>query len=224
MTLDTIERTPENNLESSLSSSNLIVLYFIANGPKYGNQIIHLLKKRNYLEWLDIKFSAIYRSLHELEQHGLITSTHQKKPRQAKRRIYTITPYGQKIYQLQIYRCLSSPPRPKSLFDLGVSAMTTLERNQILEALHTYRDKLQQRWDYLHSIVQILENITVIRKREPNRLVGKTPVSQIPTQNLGVIHALFNRPYHILKAEIQWLDKFIHQIKTNPHFPQITSD
>ncbi|MFX1541287.1 MAG: PadR family transcriptional regulator [Promethearchaeota archaeon] len=215
------EVSTQNEPEEHLMPSYLTVLHFIANGPKYGYQIIQLLKKRNYREWLDIKDSAIYRSLHQLEKRGLITGKLQKRPSQTAQRVYTITKWGQKVYSTHIFKILSQPPPSRSLFGLGISALTVLERDQLLHALSTYRDQLYQRCKYLRNIVETLEKITTIRESEPNRLIGKTPVSQIPIKNLGVIHALFERPYSLLQAEIQWLDKFIQRIKVNPDFPEL---
>ncbi len=215
------ELNTENESEKPLTPSYLITLYFIANGPKYGYQIIQLLKKRNYREWLDIKDSAIYRSLHQLEKRGLISSEIKKRASQSAQRVYTITPLGQKVYSTQIFNILSQPSQSRSLFELGVSALTVLERDQLLKALSTHRNYLNQRCKYLQNIVETLEHITEIRESEPTRLIGKTPISNIPIKNIGVIHALFDRPYNLIQAEIQWLDKFIQQIEENPDFPEL---
>ena len=209
----------ETHRETPLPLSYLILLFFIANGPKYGYQIIQLLRTRNYREWLDLKDSAVYRSLHELEQRGLITSTKPRELAQGRRRVYSITSQGRRVFQQQIFQCLSNLPRPKGFFNLGLLAMTVLHRNQFLEALCTRQNQLEERCVYLHSIIDALEQIETIRFTTPNHLIGKTPVSKIPMNNYGTIYALFNRSLRILQSEKQWLDTFIQQIRKNLDFP-----
>ena len=64
--------TQPRSKQKLLPSTYLAVLTLIGGGAKYGYEINQILEEFGYREWVDIKFSSIYKALSELEKKGLV--------------------------------------------------------------------------------------------------------------------------------------------------------
>ena len=202
---------------SSLPTMYLAVLALVGSGAKYGYEIFKIMEDRNYASWVEIgetNKSSVYKSLSELQKRGLIEGKKSKKKLQPSKKTYKLTPKGRRVLKQEIMRCLSDPPRPKSLFDLGLSAMSLLSREEALKALKHHLDDIDKRLEFLYSNVEALKNLEEIRKNEPNRQVADMKARDVPEDaQLGIILALFERPYVRVKAERDWLEQLIKDIK-----------
>ncbi|MFW9890030.1 MAG: PadR family transcriptional regulator, partial [Candidatus Thorarchaeota archaeon] len=111
-----------------LPTTYLAVLSLIGAGAKYGYEINQILEQRGYRNWVDIKFSSVYKALKELEGKGLIKGQKSDAKMQPSKKTYSITRKGRKHLRNQIVSCLVDPPKANSLFDLGMSAIFQLTK------------------------------------------------------------------------------------------------
>lgn len=200
--------------EVFLPTTYLAVLTLIGGGAKYGYEIDMILEKRNYRNWVDIKQSSVYKALNELEKRGLVEGRKAKKALRPSKKIYSLTRKGERHLRDQIIRCLSKPPAPKSLFDLGMSAISLLTKEEALDALRSYIKELDSRLSFLGANVDAIENLKSIRESAPDRMVGDMKASDVPDNApLGIILALFKRPYVRVRCEREWLGELIRQIE-----------
>ncbi|MFX1538235.1 MAG: helix-turn-helix transcriptional regulator, partial [Promethearchaeota archaeon] len=179
-----------------------------------------IIEERGYRNWVDIKFSSIYKSLSELEKKGLILGKKSQKSLQPSKKVYTLTQKGAKTFEENILSYLSDPPVPKSLFSLALSSVWFLSKDQVLTALSSYKENLKKRISFLQSNLDVLENIERFRNNDPSRFIGLIRVSDFKDDhNIPIILALFELPLKKIIAEKQWLETFIEKIKQNDNFP-----
>jgi DNA-binding PadR family transcriptional regulator len=197
-----------------LPSTYLAVLSLIGAGAKYGYEINQILEQRGYRNWVDIKFSSVYKALKELEGKSLIKGQKSDEKIQPSKKTYTITRKGSKHLRNQIVHCLVDPPKANSLFDLGMSAIFQLTKGEAVDSLKRRLANLERQIDFLGSHADAIKNIDRIRESEPNRIVGGMKASDIPADaQLGVVLALFERPYVRLTCEKKWLEELVLKIE-----------
>ncbi|MBD3408182.1 MAG: hypothetical protein GF411_18820 [Candidatus Lokiarchaeota archaeon] len=196
-----------------LPTTYLAVLSLIAAGAKYGYEINKLLQDRGYDNWLDVKFSSVYKALSELEKRKLIQGSKDNKEIQSSKKTYSLTKRGEKVLREQITVCLSNPPKRTHLLDLGISSMMHLTKQEAVTALEAYLKKLEERINFLESNVRILSDRDLLETMIQGNLMKEGPVmSEDNLDNLPLVRALFERPLFGLKAEKQWIEKFLDEI------------
>ena len=202
-----------------LPTMYLAVLALVGSGARYGYEIFKIMEDRNYASWVEIgetNKSSVYKSLSELEKRGLVEGQKSKKKLKPSKKTYKLTAKGKRVLNQEIIRCLSNPPRAKSLFDLGLSAMSLLTKEEALEALQNHLKNVEKGIEFLHSNVEAFKNLDVIRANEPDRQVAAMRAGDIPEDTqIGIVLALFERPYVRAKAERDWLEQLIKSIKEN---------
>ncbi|MHA2355720.1 MAG: PadR family transcriptional regulator [Candidatus Thorarchaeota archaeon] len=197
-----------------LPSTYLAVLSLIGAGAKYGYEINQILEERGYRNWVDIKFSSIYKALKELESKGLIKGQKSDEKMQPSKKTYSITRKGSRLLRRQIVQCLVNPPKANSLFDLGMSAIFQLTKEEAVDSLKKRLVNLDGQIHFLGSNAEAIKNLDRIRTVDPNRIVGGVKTSEIPADaNLGVVLALFERPHVRLKCERKWLGELVLMIE-----------
>ena len=197
-----------------LPSTYLTVLSLIGGGARYGYQINKILEERGYRNWVDIKFSSIYKALNELEKKGLIKGEKSDQSLQPSRKTWILTKQGSKLLKKQIKYCLSDAPPEKSMFDLGMSAIYMLTKNEALKELRKRINNLSQALKFFEYNLEGFEKLDQLRKSDSERLVGATMVKDMPQEaNLGFVIALFERPYVRVKCEKKWLESLVHKIE-----------
>ncbi|MFX0053338.1 MAG: PadR family transcriptional regulator [Candidatus Hermodarchaeota archaeon] len=197
-----------------LPSTYLAVLSLIGAGAKYGYEINQILEERGYRNWVDIKFSSIYKALKELEGMELIRGQKSDEKKQPSKKTYLLTRRGSRMLRKQIVQCIVNPPKANSLFDLGMSAISQLTRDEAVDSLKKRLNNLDEQIRFLGSHTDSLKNIDKIREVDPERIVGGVKASEIPTDaHLGVVLALFERPYVRLKCEKKWLEDLLPKIE-----------
>ncbi|MFW9801496.1 MAG: PadR family transcriptional regulator [Candidatus Thorarchaeota archaeon] len=197
-----------------LPSTYLAVLSLIGAGAKYGYEINQILEERGYRNWVDIKFSSIYKALKELEAKGLIKGQKSDEKLQPSKKTYSITRIGARLLRNQVVQCLVNPPKANSLFDLGMSAIYQLTKEEAVDSLKKRLVNLNEQLRFLGSHAEAIKNIDKIRESDPSRIVGGVKASQIPADaHLGVVLALFERPYVRLKCEKKWLQDLVGMIE-----------
>ena len=84
------------------------------------------------------------------------------------------------------------------------------------DALKERLRNLDDQISFLKQNVDGIKSLSRIRVREPSRLVGGVKASDIPENaHMGVVLALFERPYSRLKCEMKWLSNLVEQIEND---------
>lgn len=208
--------TEGNKIERPIPPTQIALLLILSEGSAHAWQIKKVLDKRGFEEWVDMKKSTIYKSLGRLEKEGYIKGMKESK-KQLSIKTYEITEHGQKKLREQIQFCLTSPPKTKSMFDLGLAGLSVLTKSEALSALETYKTSLGYGIKWFESILcqfdpQVLNEIV---KSDPDReIVGGESARELQeSRHSFVVKALFERPYHIVMAQSKWLEGFIQLIK-----------
>ena len=174
-----------------MTNAELVILSLIAEKPRHGYQIEQVIEEREMREWTELGFSSIYYLLNKLEAVGLIESVLERSSgRGPVRKVYSITKDGWKTCQRGILEALSEPPRPESMFLLGMSNLPTVPREEALAAFQHYAASLAERSVHLQERMKI----------------GK---STFPIH----VEAMFDFSMTMIQAELAWLEKFIQQLE-----------
>ena len=200
--------------EDFLPTTYLAVLSLVGGGAKYGYEINRILEERGYRNWVDMGFSSVYKALSELEKKGLVKGIKDDRTLKPSKKIFNLTRKGKKTLRDHIYRCLSDPPRVNSLFDLGMSAIFFLTKDEALDALRAYLIKLDNSLQFFESNLETIENIEKYAGAKSDRMIGSQKVADMhPPFRMGPVHALFKRPYIRVKCERKWLHDLIQKIE-----------
>jgi DNA-binding PadR family transcriptional regulator len=202
-----------------LPSTYLAVLTIIGSGAEYGYEVNNIIEQFGYREWVDLRFSSVYKALSELEKRGLIEGRKEDDTVKASKKTYQLTRKGKNVLRKQIKMCLTNPPRPKTLFDLGVASMSLLTREEVLRALKTYKANQEDGLKFLESNVQNFDNLESLRSDAPGSMVGGVTVEEYNNiENIRAVRALFDRPAWSVRCQISWLESFIKQIEQGDGF------
>ncbi|MFX0122968.1 MAG: PadR family transcriptional regulator [Candidatus Hodarchaeota archaeon] len=213
------DQTPNNNETRSVKvkfipATQIALLSLLAEEPAHAWLLKKKLDERGYEEWVDMKRSTIYKSLGILEKKKYILG---KKTRdeQLSKKIYTLTELGEQKIREQIQFCLRSPPRSKSLFDLGLAGISLLSKYDALSALEGYKADLDRGIQWFEEQLEAMENVAKIAKSDPDQFIvgGATAKEFQASRHKFAVKALFERPYYIVKAQRQWVEKFTQTIK-----------
>lgn len=204
---------------SFLPTTYLTVLTLIGRGARYGYEINEIIVKHGYRQWVDLKFSSIYKALNQLESKELVKGTKEDESIKGSKKVYSLTRKGRSVLKSQVRQCLSNPPRTFTLFDLGISAMSILSKEEALDALETYRQNLIHSTDFLSAQVDAIHNIEEIREKYPNARIGQQSAEEFEAgEEQEVVVALFERPLRALESQVEWLDEFIKRIRAGSGF------
>ena len=202
-----------------LPSTYLAVLSILGGGAEYGYEVNNIIEQFGYREWVDLRFSSVYKALSELEKRSLIEGRKRDDAVRTSKKTYRLTRKGRNVLNKQIKMCLSNPPRQKTLFDLGLSAMSLLSQEEVLEALKLYKTNLEGGLKFLESNVQNFDNLERLKREAPESKVGLITVTEYDNMdNIGAVRALFDRPALSIRCQISWLDSFIKQIEYGEGF------
>ena len=58
--------------EEFLPSTYLAVLTILGGGAEYGYEVNNIIEQFGYREWVDLRFSSVYKALSVLEKRGLV--------------------------------------------------------------------------------------------------------------------------------------------------------
>lgn len=128
-----------------LTDAELLLLGLVAEMPRHGYELDHVIERRGMREWTQIGFSSIYFVLGKLEKLGLATA---KRPAGARtrtkaRRVYSITPAGRRALATQTRSALRGVRQSNSSVLLGMINWPALTRAQALEALEARGRSIQ---------------------------------------------------------------------------------
>jgi len=211
--------TPKKELEMGetekpIAPTYVALLLILAEGPAHAWHIKNILEDRGFKEWVDMKKSTIYKSLGVLENKGFIIGRKEEEGFKLSKKVYEITEYGKKTLNEQIQLCIKNPPKPKTMFDLGLAGLSLLTKSTALSVLEEYMTKMEYGIQWFESILQQFNNLEEIVKIAPDRMIAGMPAKELQkTRRFYLIKALFERPYHSILSQKKWLEGFIQSIK-----------
>jgi DNA-binding PadR family transcriptional regulator len=172
-----------------LSHSEYIVLGLICESPGHAYQLDKKIEDRGMRDWTNIGTSSIYSDLNRLDDEGLVESYNEEVDNRI-RRVYKITPYGNKILTHKTYNVLKDYyGRHDEDFYVAFSLLPILSKNKQIDAIS-------------HSIEKIENHI-----KELDTMLKEN--SNMPLNVTG----LFIHPIEIMKACCKFLKWVLEQIK-----------
>ncbi len=174
-----------------MTNAELVILTLIAERPQHGYQIEQVIEEREMRQWTELGFSSIYYILNKLEGQGYIEGkVEQAAGRGPARKVYTITQSGFQACQEGILKSLAEPPRPESMFLLGLANLPAVPQEEALPALRAYADHLAERLEHL-------------KQR------GQIGADSFPTH----VAAMFDFSLKMIQAELAWVKQFIQHME-----------
>jgi DNA-binding PadR family transcriptional regulator len=174
-----------------MTNAELVILSLIAECPRHGYQIEQVIEEREMREWTELGFSSIYYILNKLEGQGYIEGkVEQAAGRGPARKVYTITQSGSQACQVGILESLAEPPRPESMFLLGLANLPAVPKEEALSALRAYADRLAERLEHLQQR-------------------GQIGADSFPAH----VAAMFDFSLKMIQAELAWVKQFIQQME-----------
>jgi DNA-binding PadR family transcriptional regulator len=165
---------------------DITILGIIHAQPSHAYNVEKVIEDKGIRERLDIGFSTIYSTLKKMEKSGLLDSHYHPQENLPGRRIYTITPKGEKILLDEIKKALSQPQREPSLFETGLMFGTYLSKEEIKEVLSLYDSELGR------LIQTKLREITSIKSTN------------------SIERAMLSRPLSLWQAERKWIRELLN--------------
>jgi DNA-binding PadR family transcriptional regulator len=140
----------------TVTDAELVVMSLLAEKPTHGYQIEEIIEDRGMRDWTNIGFSSIYYILEKLKKIGWLESVLEfGEGKGPARQIYSLTHTGRNVWKRAVINTLSHPQRSSSNFQLGLSNLLLLEKEQIISALKEYVNELEQKYQ------QVMEKFTI---------------------------------------------------------------
>ena len=193
-----------------MAPTYVALLLILAEGSAHAWHIKNILDDRGFEEWVDMKTSTIYKSLGVLEKKGFIQGRKEGDAGKLAKKIYEITESGKDSLNKQILLCIKNPPKPKTMFDLGLAGLFLLTKSTALSVLDEYLTKMKFSIQWFDSILQQFNNLDEIARTNPEIKIAGTPAKDLQQmRRLYLIKALFERTYQAITAQKNWLARFI---------------
>jgi len=212
-------KTPKPELEREeaekpIAPTYVALLLILAEGPAHAWHIKKIFEDRGFEEWVNMRTSTIYKSLGVLEKKSFIKGRKEEEGFKLSKKIYELTERGKEILNEQIQLCIKNPLKPKTMFDLGLAGLALLTKSTSLSVLEEYKTKLGYGIKWFESIIQQFNNLDEIVTTDPDRIIAGSPAKELQqNRRFYIIKALFERPYHSIVAQKNWLEGFIRSIK-----------
>jgi DNA-binding PadR family transcriptional regulator len=176
----------------SLSSTDICILGIVNEKPRYGYEIEKIIEHRGIRNWVDIEFSSVYNTLNRLQRKKLLTSETIVDENNRSRKIYRITPQGLRKLRSEVINCLQNPVKQKSTLDLGLANLHILSKSEIIPSLRKYLEELNSKKQFFEERIKFFTKIG---------------------NDLALL--LFEHPYRLLLAEMEWLLEVVKCIESD---------
>ena len=173
-----------------MTNAELAILSLIAQQPRHGYEIEQVIETRGMREWTEVGFSSIYYLLKKLKQKGYVKAQLVAAERGPARKVYHITPAGEKAVDEGALDALSIPHRSYQQFLMGLAILPRINHQDTLESLSEYHKALYKR-----------------RESMQVRLESQRPLPYF-------VEAMFDYSLTLVNAEIDWVEKFIQKLKS----------
>lgn len=176
----------------TITDAELAVMSLLAEKPMHGYQIEQIIEERGMRDWTNIGFSSIYYILEKLNKFGWLESVLEYgEGKGPARQIFSLTNTGRHVWKKTVITALSHPHRSSSNFQLGLSNLLLLEKEQIISALEEYVNELEQKYQ------QVMEKFTNYGENIPWNA-----------------SAMFDLSLTQIKTELDWVKGFIEKINS----------
>ncbi len=176
---------------AKLSNAEAALLGLLCEKPMYPYQIEGQVKYRDMRFWTELSMSSIYKSLRRLEKDGLVTRTNEITPENRLRKLYAASPQGKRALRAKLLWLLTEPEHIRWRIDIATYNCDLLAANTAQAALKEYRKTLKEKIRGYEDLLKFLKEAGC----PPHRF------------------AVAARPVFLLKAEIQWVDSYIAQLR-----------
>ena len=174
----------------TVTDAELAVMSLLAEKPMHGYQIEQIIEDRGMRDWTNIGFSSIYYILEKLRKIGWLKNVLEYgEGKGPARQIYSLTNTGRDIWKKAVFSALSHPRRSSSNFQLGLSNLLLLEKEQIMFALEEYVKELEQKYQ------QVMGKLTNYGENLPWNA-----------------STMFDLSLAQIKTELDWVKVFIEKI------------
>jgi DNA-binding PadR family transcriptional regulator len=174
----------------TISNKEMALLGLLSEGPMHAYGIEKEIENRSMREWTEISMSSVYKLLNKLEEDGMIGSEARLAPNNVAQRVYAITESGRAALRERIKAFLSDPEHYLHRIDLATSHLDQLSKEEALECLGKYRDKLADGIRCYGELEGYLRSV------------------ECPIHSM----ALARRPRYLLEGEIGWVDEYVAAI------------
>lgn len=175
----------------NLTNAEAALLGLLSEEPMHPYKIEQEVKFRDMRFWTDLSMSAIYKLLNKLEKNDLVTRENKVTGENRIQKIYSLSEKGNETLKLKLIELLSEPEHSRWQVDIGVYNSSLLTKNETIKSLSNYRKKLLEKIKGYEDLHAFLKSINCPSHR----------------------FELAKRPVYLLKAEIEWLDSFINELK-----------
>lgn len=175
-----------------MTNAELVLLSLIAERPRHGYELEHVIEERGMRNWTDIAFSSIYFLLNKLVREGLATSSTQPaEGRGPAKKVFMATPAGRAALRQGVRDGLANPEPGSRDFLFGLSCLPLLPPTEVSAALQERRAALLIR---LHEL-----------EAHPTLATPGVPAH---------VTAMFTYSIVLLHAELEWLEQFQKQVSS----------
>jgi DNA-binding PadR family transcriptional regulator len=127
-----------------MTKNELVVLGLLSEKPMYGYQLYQEIEKMEMEHWAQVNLASIYNTLNRLQKEKLIEGKGEKPGKMPERKVYHITPKGEKRLGELVEMALNEKKMPEDSFSVGVAFLQGLARERILECLSQKKSKLRK--------------------------------------------------------------------------------
>ena len=173
-----------------MTKNELVVLGLLSEKPMHGYQLYQEIEKREMEHWAQVNLASIYNTLNRLQKEKLIQGKGERPGKMPERRVYHITPKGEKRLGELVEMALNEKKMPHDSFIVGVFFLQGLSKEKILISL-------LQKKRQLHKVILRIQKLYADERK-------KMPFNR---------EFLFKRGISHLRLNIKLIDKLIHQVK-----------
>lgn len=174
-----------------ISNKEAALMGLLSEKPKHAYEIESDIKERDMRYWTEISKSSIYKLLDKLEKRKLLKSKIKHSEKNIAQRVYLLTDQGKVVFKEKLKQLFSVWQPTIHPIDISLANLNLLNKKQAIEGLMKYDESLKQAIKCYQDLEKFL-------------IDGKCPLGNIQ---------LATRRMYILKAERNWLSKFIKDYK-----------
>lgn len=137
-------------MQKRLTDAELLLLGLVAEMPRHGYELEQTIAQRGMRDWTAVGFSSIYFVLNKLQKYGFVVA--EKSTGSKARKTFAITSKGIDALKAQSLDALRHIRPNNSSLNLGMLHIPFLQRDQILDALQTRQQEVQQEIDRLDAV------------------------------------------------------------------------
>jgi DNA-binding PadR family transcriptional regulator len=175
----------------TISNKEAALLGLISEKPKHAYEIENDIKERDMRYWTEISMSSVYKLLNKLESRKLLESEVKLSKNNVAQKIYSITEQGKRAFKDKLKELVSVWQPSKHPIDIGLANLGLLTKKEAIEQLTKYSESLDKMIKCYNELEKFL-------------IDGKCSLGNIQ---------LATRRIYLLKAEKNWLKKFIEDFK-----------